>query len=44
MAMNNLAIAGNLFLFIDVHEKFQVVKERPGLSYFRHVIEHLEYS
>ena len=25
MPMNNLAIAGNLFLFIEVLEKFQVV-------------------
>ena len=25
MPMNNLAIAGNFFLFIDVLEKFQVV-------------------
>ena len=25
MAMNNLAIAGNFFLFIEVLEKFQVV-------------------
>ena len=25
MAMNNLAVAGNFFLFIEVLEKFQVV-------------------
>ena len=25
MSMNNLAIAGNVFLFIEVLEKFQVV-------------------
>ena len=43
MAMNNLAIAGNFFLFIEVLEKFQVVYD-SGLSYFWHVIEHLEYS
>ena len=27
MAMNNLAIAGNFFLFIEVLEKFQLVYE-----------------
>ena len=40
MAMNNLAIARNFFLFMEV-EQFQVVY---GLSYIWHVIEHLEYS
>ena len=34
MSMNVLAIAGNFFLFIEILEKFQVVYERSGLSYF----------
>ena len=41
MSMNVLANAGNFFLFIEVMERFQ---ERSGLSYFWHIIEHLEYS
>ena len=41
MPMNNLAVAGNFFLFIEVLGKFT---ERSGLSYFWHVIGHLEYS
>ena len=46
MAMNNLAIAGNFFLFIEVLEKFQVVYVMFWIesSYFWHVIEQLEYS
>ena len=43
MPMNNLAVAGNFFVFIEVLGKFQVVTERSGLSYFWHVIVHLEY-
>ena len=37
MPMNNLAIAGNFFLFIEILRKFQVVYGTPGLSYFWHV-------
>ena len=44
MSMNVLAIAGNVFLFIEILENFKVVTERSGLSYFWHIIEHLEYS
>ena len=44
MPMNNLAIAGNFFLFIEVLEKFQVVYGTFWIELFRHVIEHLEYS
>ena len=44
MPMNNLAIAGNFFLFIEVLEKFQVVYETFWIELFWHVIEHLEYS
>ena len=40
MSMSDLAIAGNFFLFIETLER----TERSGLSYFWHVIEHLEYS
>ena len=42
--MNNLAIAGNFFLFIEVLEKFQVVYGTFWIGYLGHVIEHLEYS
>ena len=34
MSMNVLAIAGNLLLFIDVLEKFQVVCETFGIELF----------
>ena len=44
MPMNNLAIAGNFSLFIEVLEKFQVVYGTFWIGYFWHVIEHLEYS
>ena len=44
MPMNNLAIAGNLILFIEVLEKFQVVYGTFWIEPFWHVIEHLEYS
>ena len=44
MPMNNLAIAGNFFLFIEVLEKFQVVYGTFWIELFLHVIEHLEYS
>ena len=44
MPMNNLAIAGNFFLFIEVLEKFQVVYGTFWIELFWHVIEHLEYS
>ena len=44
MPMNNLAIAGNFFLFIEVLEKFQVVYGAFWIELFWHVIEHLEYS
>ena len=40
MPMNNLAIAGNFFLFIEVLEKFRTF----WIELFWHVIEHLEYS
>ena len=33
-----------IFLFIEVLETFQVVMEHSGLTYFWHVIEHVEYS
>ena len=44
MSMNNLAIAGNFFLFIEVLAKFQVVYGTFWIELFWHVIEHLEYS
>ena len=44
MSMNVLAIAESFFLFIEVLERFQAVTERSGLSYFWHIIEHLDYS
>ena len=45
MAMNNLAIAGNFFLFKEVLERFQVVYGTFWIEFFFwHVIEHLEYS
>ena len=44
MPMNNLAIAGNFFLFIEVLERFQVVYGTFWIELFLHVIEHLEYS
>ena len=44
MSMNNLAIAGNFFLFIEVLEKFQVVYGTFWIELFWHDIEHLEYS
>ena len=45
MAMNNLAITGNFFLFIEILEKFpQVVYGTFWIELFWHVIEHLEYS
>ena len=44
MPMNNLAIAGNFFLFIEVLERFQVVYGTFWIELFWHVIEHLEYS
>ena len=44
MAMNNLAIAGNFFLFIEVLKWFQVVYGTFWIELFWHVIEHLEYS
>ena len=44
MSMNVLAIAGNFFLFIEVLEKFQVLYGTFWISYFWHIIEHLEYS
>ena len=34
MSMNNLAIAGNLFLFIEVLERFQVVYETFWIELF----------
>ena len=44
MSMNNLAIAGNFFLFIEVLGRFQVVYGTFWIELFWHVIEHLEYS
>ena len=44
MPMNNLAIAGNFFLFIEVLGKFQVVYGMFWIELFWHVIEHLEYA
>ena len=44
MSMNDLAIAGNFFLFLETLERFQVVYGTFWMSYFWHVIEHLEYS
>ena len=45
MSMNVLVIAGNLFLFIEVLERFQVVYGTFWIElFFWHVIEHLEYS
>ena len=44
MSMNNLAIAGNFFLLIEVLERFQVVYGTFWIELFWHVIEHLEYS
>ena len=44
MPMNNLAIAGNFFLFLEVLERFQVVYETFWIELFWHVIENLEYS
>ena len=34
MPMNNLAIAGNFFLFIEVMERFQVVYETSWIELF----------
>ena len=44
MSMNVLAIAGNIFLFIEVLEKFQVVNRTFWIELFWHIIEHLDYS
>ena len=45
MPMNNLAIAGNFFLFIEVLERFQVVYGTFWIGLFLAChIEHLEYS
>ena len=44
MSMNNLAIAGYFYLFIEVLERFQVVYGTFWIELFLHVIEHLEYS
>ena len=44
MSMNDLAIAGNFFLFLEALEKFQVVYGTFWTELFWHVIEHLEYS
>ena len=40
MSTNNLAIAGNFFLFIEVLEKFQVVYGTFWIELFWDVIEH----
>ena len=43
MSVNVLAIAGNLFLFIEVLERFQVVYGTFWMCFFFwHVIEHVE--
>ena len=44
MSMNNLAIAGNFFLFIETLKRFQVVNGTFWIELFWHVTEHLEYS
>ena len=44
MSMNDLAVAGIFFLFIEVLEKFRVVYETFWIELFWHVIEDLEYS
>ena len=44
MSMNDLAIAGNFFLFLEALEQFQVVYGTFWIDLFWHVIEHLEYS
>ena len=44
MPKNNLAIAGNFFLFIEVLERFQVAYGTFWIELFWHVIEHVEYS
>ena len=44
MSMNDLAIVGNFFLFLETLERFQVVYGTFWIDLFWHVIEHLEYS
>ena len=44
MSMNDLAIVGNFFLFLETLERFQVVYGTFWIELFWHVIEHLEYS
>ena len=44
MPMNNLAIAGNFFLFIEVLERFQVVYGTFWIELFWHVFQYMEYS
>ena len=44
MPMNNLAIAGNFFLFIAILGKFQVVYGMFWIELFFGMSEHLEYS
>ena len=47
MSMNNLAFAGNFFLFIEVMEKFQVVYGTFWIELFlacHRTLEHLDYS
>ena len=44
MPMNNLAVAGNFFLFIEVLGKLQVVYGTFWIELFWHVIGHLEHS
>ena len=44
MTTNNLAIAGNFLLFIEVLEKFQVVCGTFWIELFWHVMGDLEYS
>ena len=44
MPMNDLAIAGSFFLFIEVLEKFQVVYGTFWIELFLACHRHLEYS
>ena len=44
MPMNNLAIAGKFFLFIEILRKFQVVYGTFWIELFLGMSEHLEYS
>ena len=44
MPINNLAIAGNFFLFIEILGKFQVVYETFWIELFFGMSAHFEYS